>query len=115
MDGVQDNQEKINQEIEAIEKKHGLSKVFRIEVPMDDEGKDVAVAFLKKPNRNVMAASMSFAESDPFKSNEILLKGCWLEGDERIQTDDDAFLSAQMLLQELISFRKGRIDVLKKK
>lgn len=111
-----DKKEKlIEDQMEAVRKKYGLSKVFRIAIPMDDDGKDVAVAYLKKPNRNVMAVSMSFAESDPFKSNELLLKGCWLEGDMRIQEDDDAFLSAQGLLQEMITFRKGRIDVLKKK
>ena len=104
----------VQEELEAVRKKYNLSTVFRIEVPCDDEGKEVAVAFLKKPNRNVMAAALSFAESNPIRSNEILLEGCWLEGDERIKTDDDMFLSAQMLLQKLISIRVGKLDVLKK-
>ncbi len=46
---------------------------------------------------------MSIMQRDPLKANEILLKSNWLEGDENIKTDDDLFLSAGVLLGDIIT------------
>ncbi len=93
-----DEQDRIN----AIAKKHGVKKVFELSIPMDDEGTDVAVGYIKKPNRNSLAAAMAIINTNPLKANEIILKSNWLEGDVRIMDDDDAFLSAGALLEEVI-------------
>ena len=95
--------------LDAMAKKHGVKIVFELSVPMDDEKKDIAVGYIKKPSRNSLGAAMSLMQSNPMKANEILLKSNWLEGDERILTDDDAFLSASMLLENVVSIRQGEI------
>ncbi len=95
--------------LDAIAKKYKVKKVFELSIPMDDEGKDIAVGYIKKPSRNSLGAAMSLMQTNPLKANEIILKSNWLEGDERIMTDDDAFMSAGALLGEIIQVRQGEI------
>jgi hypothetical protein len=99
----------VKERLDAIAKKHGVKKVYELSIPMDDEKKDIAVGYIKKPNRTSLAAAMSVIGTNPLKANEIILKNNWLEGDERILDDDDAFMSAGALLEEVITIRQGEI------
>ena len=100
----------LNQEqIEALKKKHNVSEVYEVIVPLDDEGEENLAAYLKRPDRKVLAPVMAIMQSNPIKANEILVNGCWLEGDVRMKTDDDAFMSMVSELGELINVRKGEI------
>lgn len=92
---------------EQLKKKHGLKVVYEINVEVD-EG-DTAVGYLKKPNRNVMGAAMAEYQRNPLKSNEIVMRSCWLDGDERILEDDDIFMSAQAQIEEIIEYKKATI------
>ena len=100
--------EEIQNEINAIAQKYNVKKVYRIAVPVGDT-EETAIGYLKKPNRNTMDAAMSIAASKPLKATEILLKSCWLEGDERILNDDDTFLNASSMMDEIITIRRGEI------
>lgn len=95
--------------IDAVAKKHKVNVVFELKVPMDDEGKDYAIGYIKKPSRASLGAAMSLIGTNPIKANEILLQSNWLEGDKRILEDDDAFMSASILLEEVVTIRKGEI------
>lgn len=101
--------EQISKRKNELKKKFDIPDVWDIKVPADDDGREIAVAFLKRPPRALMSSSMSFAEADPIKSDEILLEGIWLEGDERIKTNDDMFMTARALLPSIVKFRKGTI------
>ena len=72
-----------------------LSDVFELQV--GDKK-----AYLRKPDRAIVAMSRTMGDGDYIKINELLLDGCWLEGDEEIRRDDDYFLAAIPVLQHLM-------------
>lgn len=99
-------EEKIIQRLKAQ-----YGKVYQLKVPTDDDG-GIAVGYLKAPTRQILASALAFAESDPFKSNEIILNSCWIEGDERILKDDEINFSAINSLQGIVNVRRGEIKKL---
>lgn len=86
-------------------------EVHEIEVVIDDEG-NTAKGYIRKPDFDVLAASVKFADSDPLKSGTILLESCWLGGDEIIKTDGEAKLAAIKAIGSLIKIREARIKKL---
>jgi hypothetical protein len=88
------------EQIEEWKAKH--ESVFCIEI----EDKK---AYLKSPDRKTLSFASTVATSNPLKFNEILLKGCWLGGDEEIQTNDSLFLSASSKLAELIEVKEATL------
>jgi hypothetical protein len=68
--------------------------------------------YLKKPNRKTLSAAAVVGAKDPLKYNEIVLKNCWLGGDEEIQTDDRLFLGISGQLGEIIEVAEATIKKL---
>lgn len=95
---------------ELLKKKYE-GKVYAIVVPCNDERTDVAVGFIKKPDRALLGLVLSQITVNQIKAFEILLNSTWIEGDERILKDDDVFMSAMTSLNKMITIRQG---VLKK-
>ncbi len=87
-------------------------EVYEIEVEMDEEGKDIAVGYFRKPDLNVIAAVARFAESDPVKSGIVLFENTWLGGDERIKEDDEAKLGVIQQLQGVFKAKTARLKKL---
>jgi hypothetical protein len=79
--------------------------VYRYEV----EGK---ACYLRKPDRKTLSAASVLGKSDPLKYNEVILKNCWLDGDEEIKTDDGLFLGISGRLAELIEIKEGELKKL---
>ena len=52
------------------------------------------VAYLKKPDRKVLAAATAASTTNPMKFNEVVLNNCWIGGDEDIKIEDSYFLGA---------------------
>ena len=46
------------------------------------------------------------------KYNEIMLRNCWLAGDEEIKTDDALFLGVSAKLGELIDIKEAELKKL---
>lgn len=94
-------------DLAEAKEKHGAS--YQI-TAFDGDGNEV-IGFLKKPSRVVIGALMSKASTDPLGANEILLKNCLIKeiSDNRILTDDDAFMSACMCLDEVITIKKAEL------
>lgn len=96
--------EKITKEqIEEWKKKYGT--VFQLSV-------DGKTAYLRKPDRKTLSYASTAGQTDPLKFNEVLLKGCWLGGDEEIRTEDDLFLAASGKLGELIQLKEAELKKL---
>lgn len=93
--------------VEDLKRRHG--DVFELVVPMDDEGREFAVGYVKKPNRKVLSATISLIERDPVKATEILMENCWIAGFERIKTDDELFFGASAGMGDLIKVRTGAL------
>lgn len=95
--------------IEKLKRKHKTPVIYELSVPLNDEGTEHAVAYLRKPTRFELSPLIKQIESDPMGALTILLNTIWLEGDERIKEDDDVFFGAIGSLQEIITFRVGNL------
>lgn len=96
--------EKVTKEqIEAWKEKHG--EVFLLEVA-DKK------AYIRSPKRKELSASATVGANDAMKTNEFLLKACWLEGDKEIQEVDSYFLGAVSQLEQIIEVKQATIKKL---
>lgn len=91
-------QEAFLKEQAEIQKKHNVAVAIRLKV-------GDAVAWVKKPGRAEVSMSRSLGEGDYIKINELLLDAIWLEGDDKIRTDDDYFLNAIPYLDQLVELK----------
>lgn len=73
---------------------------------------DGKTGYLHKPDRKTLSYASTAGQTDPLKFNEVLLKGCWLGGDEEICTDDELFLAASGKLGELIQVKEAELKKL---
>lgn len=89
--------------IKELKAKHG--PIFKITV-----GDKTCV--LKRPDRKTISYASSVGSKDPLKFNEIILKNCWLMGDEEIQTDDYLFMSASAKMGEIIDIKEAELEKL---
>lgn len=93
------------EQIEEWKKKHG--EMYRLSIVDSEE--NAHVCYLKKPSRKSIGYASVGSKSNPIKFNEILLKECFVGGDEEIMKDDDLFLSAGGQLAELIQIREAEL------
>jgi len=91
------------EQIDAWKKQHG--DVFKITV--EDK-----CCFIKRPSRKTLSYASTVGTKDPIKFNEIILNGCWLDGDAEIKTDDTLFMSASSQLAELMQFKTAELEKL---
>jgi hypothetical protein len=84
-------------------KKYG--DVFRIKV-------DGRVCYLKKPNRKTLGYASIAAKENPLKFNEVILRDCWLAGNEEIMTDDELFLSIGPKVDKLLEMKEAELEKL---
>lgn len=68
-----------------------------------------AKCWLMNMTRQLVSMVATSAGSDPVEAAELILENCWLEGDERIKEDDEYFLEAITLLQQLRTSKVGSI------
>lgn len=87
-------------QIEQLKKEH--KEVFELEV----EGRK---AWLKKPDRKIVAMAQSLGNGSQIEIAELLMDACWLGGDEAIRTDDELFLSAFPVLNQLIEVKAASL------
>lgn len=67
------------------------------------------VAYLKTPGRKVIGMANAVAGKDTIKFGEIVMKNCWLGGDEEIQSDDVLFISANAVLGNIIKLKTAEL------
>lgn len=90
---------------EQIQKwKDQYGEIFEIKV--EDK-----FAYFKKPDRKIVAQA-SALQAVPVRSNEALLKGCFIGGDAEIKDDDKYFLAAQGMLAPLMETADAEIKKL---
>lgn len=87
--------------------------VYQIDTPLDDEKKEIATAYFRKPDLKVIGAAQKFAESEPLKAGQIMYTNCFLGGDKEIfEHNDEAKLSAIQQLGQLFKVRQSDIKKL---
>lgn len=91
------------EQIDAWKAAHG--DIFKITV--EDKS-----CILKTPDRKTLSYATSVATKDPLQFNEIILKNCWLGGDEEIKTNDSLFLAVSGKLSEIILIKEAALEKL---
>lgn len=91
------------EQIQQWKGKYG--EIFRITV----EDKE---CYLKKPNRKTIGYATVAAKDNPLKFGEVILRDCFIGGDEEFKTDDTLFLSANGKLAELIEIKEAELEKL---
>lgn len=98
------------QQIEDLKPLNG-GKIFELELPKDDEGKEFAYAYLKKPDRSVISVAMAKSMTDPVGGADVILRSCIIPAvsDMEVLSNDELFLSAVPLVMQLVEIRKGTL------
>lgn len=91
------------EQIQAWKEKYG--DIFRIKV----EDKE---CYLKKPTRKILGYASVAGQSNPLGFNEVIMRDCWLGGDEQMRNDDTLFLSACSKIAELIEIKDAELEKL---
>lgn len=88
--------------------KHGNDKVRLIDLPKGEDESDGFLTVLAcVPSRTVVGQYRRWADSDPKKADEILVKACLLSSKEEVLADDGLFYGALSGIAELIPVRKA--------
>jgi hypothetical protein len=79
--------------------------VFKITV-------DGKVAYFRKPSRKTLGYAAVAGKENPLKFNEVIMRDCFLGGDEEIKTDDTLFLSASSKIGDIIETKEAELEKL---
>ena len=101
--------EKVSQE-QINEWKAKYGEIVKITVK--DEVNGDKCCYLHKPTRKTLSYASVAGKNDALKFNEIVLRDCWLAGDEEIKTDDTLFISASAKLADLIDVKEAELEKL---
>ncbi len=89
--------------------KHGDDKVKFIEI-YNEDGNDVELTVLAcVPTRTVIGQYRRYADTDPKKADDILMKASLLSHKEQVMASDALFLGALTGIAELIPVRKSAV------
>lgn len=91
------------EQIEGWKKQHG--SVYEIST------KD-AVCYIRSPQRKDLSHATTVAGNDPFKFNEVIMKDCWLFGDDSMINDIDKFLGVSEQLGDIIEKAETKLKKL---
>lgn len=94
-------------EVDLLKKSHG--EVYEIIVPANDEGTEMTYAYIARPKRKILEAVFGMINTNPIQAADVLMKNCWLAGNDLIKTDDDLFMAAAPLVLSIIKIRQGEI------
>ena len=68
-----------------------------------------SVGYFKRADRQVMRMAMPFLNTDRIKYMEIIIENCWLAGDEKMKTDDDAFFALTDAVPDITAKKSAEI------
>lgn len=104
-----DSLAEFEQRLEALKETHKQT-IYMIAVPLDDTGKNYTACYISKPARPVLSKAVSdIAQGRLMEASETILRSCWIEGDEQIIEDDELFMSASTVINQIISFRQATL------
>lgn len=70
------------------------------------------VCYLRKPSRKAISFASVAGKVDPLKFNETLMRECWLGGSEEVRKNDDLFLAASGVLDQIIEVKEAELEKL---
>jgi len=73
------------------------------EVKVSVEDNELAVCYIRKPDRNITAKALSLYHQDkPLQSGEFIRDNCWIGGDPRTKSDEDIAMSVALACNQLV-------------
>ena len=102
---IDEETEKMNRKalLDAIAAKWKVKEVFEIE--SYNVAGDKIVSYHKKPSRTDYGQALAIQDRNPLTAKEIIIRTTFLEGDERVFTDDEFFYSACTVIDEILVHR----------
>lgn len=80
-----------------------------IDLPTNDDENEFFTVIAHIPTRRTLSDWEKFADSNPNKSKEILVKNSLLTGVEQVMADDALFGTCSVALMEIVPVRKAII------
>jgi hypothetical protein len=93
--------------IDEAKVKHGADKVKFVTILDEDGNSELLTVLAVVPTRNVTGQYRRFADNDPKKADEIMVKACLLSHKDQVLADDALFNGALNGIAELIPIRKS--------
>lgn len=94
---------------EAFAKKYGKDSLRILEIPTTESHNETLEVVAVIPSRNVTGQYMKWADANPKKAQEILVRGCILTDRVVIEDSDFMFNTTIALLADLIPIGQGNI------
>lgn len=98
----------MEEKIKTWKEKYGKDAIFEITVKKGDEK---IIGYFRKPNLEIISAAAKVGGGDEIKAGMVLFENCWLDGDIRLQEDDELKVSCLSKLSDL--FKIFQADVKK--
>lgn len=95
-------------EIYAVEVSEEIISLDPHVMVADLEDQPKAVAYIKKPDNKVINFAMQKLPQ-MLEAGKVIIKSCWLGGDERLRKDDSFLNAAALQVIELLETRQGRL------
>lgn len=98
-----------SKELAELKGKYGV--VYTLEIPLNEEGTEIATVFLKKLDRLTYKVAAGLIQKDELQAVEMLIKALRIGGDEAklITEDFDALRSASNSIIPLLQAREGSL------
>ena len=77
----------------------------------DDEG-TTHLTYVRKPDINALSAAGKYAESDPFKSGDLLFNTLRLGGSEQVVSDEEMRIGVIKALKKLFKIKEAEVKKL---
>ena len=101
--------EATKEEIALMKKQYGDVVALKVKV----NEKETAVCYLKPVGRDVAAKAMSmYAEKQIIPTGEFIINNCWIQGDDRIKTNDKIAMAAAVQANQLVEFLESSVEKL---
>lgn len=91
-----------NEQINAWKRDHGKVYVAKTEG---------LVGYFRKPTRKELSYAMTLREK-PLEMTELVLRSCWLGGDEGMLEDNDCLLGCDKLVERLLHVKELEVGEL---
>lgn len=84
--------------IRKLKETSGVSKLTQLTVKSEEDVE--YTCYLKKPNRGIMEQALGLmgkqGSPEMIRAGEVVLLGCWVDGDDIIKKDEDLLVSASL-------------------
>lgn len=68
------------------------------------------IGYIRKPTRPEISYAQTVAQTNPLKSNEVLLNAVWVGGSDEIKTNDELFFGVCNVLEGIVKVQEAELS-----